>query len=317
MLHVAFLPFFFSGFLDEMRKAVVSRSAQTEVFVADDTTRKCFFRVVFEGRTLQFKLPFTTAFNVLFSRVPVVGDFVWHGIVLDGSLSPAHYNMLCGEENCATLNVVLNTRKSSTVLDDIQASDAVRAVSFRLRLQEEENDALKVEVDELQAQIFSLHRELNNVVELQSKRLIAETKLRDEVQEEKNELLATVRRLEAENDLLRRHKVKATGHFEPVEDLPEQFLSGAQVTFNCVLMDEVSQAQQELPKMDVSAPATVAKALQRVVSLHAAKLPPLDKCMVCVRSSSTGEYSVIDVNDPTSLNSEFSCEDTLYVARMS
>lgn len=165
-----------------------------------------YFRVVFEGRVLQFKLPITSSLSVLFAKVPVVGDFVWHGIVLDGSLSPSHYNMLPGEQHCVTIHVVLNHRNAMTYADEVMTSDAVRSVSFRLRLKEEENDSLRVELEELQAQIFALHRELNNVVEASAARVDEERRQRDLLAEERTELLATVRRLEAENDLMKRRK---------------------------------------------------------------------------------------------------------------
>lgn len=316
-----------------LRKNLVSRSCQTEIFVSGDSDEKAYFRLSFEGRSLQFRLPMSSALAVLFSKVPVVGDFVWHGIVLDGSLTPLHYNMLPGEENCSFVQVVVNHRKALTYADEIMANDAVRAVSFRLRLQEEENDALKVEIDELQAQIFSLHRELSSVTELCGKKIEEERIKKDLANDEKTTLQANFRRLEAEFDLLKKRAATREGLMKgtisTLTATPAVSNSATPADWRefvpiketrsicCVLMDEASNEGTELPPFDVEAPFSIAIALRSLVaSQPTTSFPPLEKCMVCLRSRATGNYTVVDLQDQQALLTTLCENDTLYIAKM-
>jgi hypothetical protein len=287
---------------------LVSRACQTEIFVTTESNEKCFFRIVFEGRTLQFKLPKASALSVMFSKIPVVGDFIWHGIVLDGALSPMHYNMLPGEENCATLHVVLNSHRVSTFGDDIVVNDAIRAAGFRLRLQEEENDSLKIECDELRAQIFALHRELSSVVENNAQRLEEERRKREEVLEKNLQLQAAFRRLESDHELLKRRSSVRNAmqgiHSKSQTGIPT-------IRVHCVVIEHDQSEGNELPFIEIPEPATVAAALERLMSTHSSRLPPPDQSMICVRSAQTGEFRAVD-----DLTSHLSSGDSLYIAKM-
>jgi hypothetical protein len=294
-------------------QGLVSRGCQTDVFVASENADKCFFRIVFEGRTLQYKLPINCALAVMFSKVPVVGGFEWHGIALDSSLTPMHYNMLPGEENCATIHVVMKNYRSTTYSDDLIIRDAVRATSFRLRMQEEESDSLRVQCDELRAQIFALQRELSNVVESNAQRLEDERVKREEVHEKHLNLQAAFRRLETEHEMLRRRS--------SVRDAMQNIHTRASderhriptVRIHCVLVE--SDQGKELPFMEVHEPATVSKALEQLMSTQSMILPTLDHAMVCVRSARTGEFQTIDLTDSSSEMELFS-GDSLYIAKV-
>lgn len=291
---------------------LVSRSCQTDIFVSNENADKCFFRIVFEGRTLQFKLPSTCALAVMFSKIPVIGDFVWHGIALDSSLTPTHYNMLCGEENCATVHVVVSNHRSTTHADEIIMNDAVRAAGFRLRLQEEENDALKVECDELRAQIFALHRELSTVVELNAQKLEEERLKREEVHEKHLHLQAAFRRLESEHELLRRR----TSVRDAMQTLHTRGSDVPTARIHCIVIEAGDEQGYELPFVELPEPATVANVLERLVRLHSSQVPPLDVAMVCVRSARTGEFQAIDINDVNSKDALLCSGDSLYIAKI-
>lgn len=287
--------------------AFTSRACQTEVFVSSESYEKCFFRVVFEGRTLQFKLPRDCALAVLFSKVPVVGDFVWHGIVLDSSLTPTHYNMLSGEENCATIHVAISNHRVSTYADDVVVNDAIRAAGFRLRLQEEENDAIKVECDELRAQIFALHRELSSVVEVNAQRLDDERLKNEDLHEKHLQIQAAFRRLESEHELLKRR----TSVRDAMHGLHSRAQGAATARIHCVVIEHNQGEGSELPAIDIPEPVTVSAALERLMSTHSTKLPPPEQSMICVRSSQTGEFRAVD-----DLTSRLAHGDSLYIARM-
>lgn len=287
---------------------VVSRACQTEVFVSTDSGEKCFFRIVFEGRTLQFKLPKACALSVMFARIPVVGDFVWHGIILDGSLSPMHYNMLPGEENCVTLHVVVNSHRTTTFGDDVVMNDAVRAAGFRLRLQEEENDSLRIECDELRAQVFALHRELSTVVEINAQRLEEERTKREEIFEKNLQLQGAFRRLESEHELLkRRSSVRDAMH--GIHTRAQTQISSVRI--HCVVIEHDQSEGNELPFIEIPEPATVSSALERLMSTHSLFLPPPDQSMICVRSAQTGEFRAVD-----DLMLHLSSGDSLYIAKI-
>ena len=126
---------------------------------------KVFFRIVYDDKVLQFKLSCDCCFKVMFAAVNVRADFVWHGVVLDEHLAPADYNMLPGEEHTSTIQVVRSSLRHTTHAEDIAANDVARSLGFRLRLQEEKNERLELELDQMEAQIANLHRELQSVAD--------------------------------------------------------------------------------------------------------------------------------------------------------
>jgi hypothetical protein len=355
-------------------KALVSRACQTELYSPDPSGDKAFFRIVFEGQTLQFKLPMGAALSIMFSRVPVKGDFIWHSIVLDGSLSPSHYNMLPGEEHCATIHVAANYRRSMTFAEEAMVNDAVRAISFRLRLKEEENDSLKQEIDDLHAQIYALHRELSNVSEMAARKLEEERVRRDMIVEERFQLESNLKRIEAERDMLRRQSatrrldarlfatppsassaaerdelltpgvITASPAAASMEKLktelrlweehvkaPQNPLSsapparaevnddgsGETISVSCVCMNESAQQETTLGPLRITRPFTISHYLKQVAISHPQAVPPIDRCMVCIKSAATGEYSVLDIQHQAQLATPLHDDDVVYLANMS
>ena len=357
-----------------VKRSLTTRAVQTDQFSSTASDDKAYFRIIFGEQTLQFKLPLSSPLIVMFAKVPVKGDFVWHGITLDETLAPFHYNMLPGEENCATLHVVSNHKRSRTYAEDVLVNDTVRSVNLRLRIQEEENEKLKVEMDDLRAQIFVLQRELANVEDIAAKRIEEERVKRDMTNEEKATLEAAFKRLEAEHEVVKKQSLRRLGlertHVPAAEaETPQrrtsvkpaaasmeqlksdlsvwksnqtplanasstapvaQFQSVAaaatsapQLAVNVVFMDEAAQKEVELPPLVLpnsvtsrGTPCTLSIVLQELAKQQPSVIPPVNRCMICVKSSSSKEYTVLDIQQPEVLNTIINHNDTLYVAKM-
>jgi hypothetical protein len=126
---------------------------------------KVYFRIQFGDKTLQFKLANDSVLRVLFSKMDVVGVFVWHGVVLDGELTPRHYGMKAGEENCVTLHVARDPNRSQTYAREIESNDVARAHAYQRRIAEDKAQRLEAELEQSQQQVYALHAELRQLTE--------------------------------------------------------------------------------------------------------------------------------------------------------
>eukprot|EP00760_Papus_ankaliazontas_P005901 PhM_4_TR12802/c0_g1_i1/m.34106 len=138
---------------------------------------KVYFRcVVPDGRTLQLKLAEDACFGVLFSKLPSPGPYEWHGVCLDASLTPSHYNMNSGEENCVTLVHVASSAVPSARHDQ----DKVRALYFTIR-------QLEDELNHRTNAMHSLHLELETFEETKRQLGLREAEVK-ELRKERSEL---------------------------------------------------------------------------------------------------------------------------------
>jgi hypothetical protein len=254
-------------------------------------------------------------------------------------------------------------------------------VNLRLRIQEEENEKQKIEMDDLRAQIFVLQRELANVEDLAARRIEEERAKRDMTCEEKATLEAAFKRLEAEHEVTKKQSMRRLGlerqfhdpqpssglssetprraSIKPVSTAApsasmEQLKSDlsvwrstqgasaaaaaqsgtaasngstpaspttAPMSVNVVFMDEAAQKEVELPPLVLPpgpprAPCTLSLVLQELARQQPSIIPPVNRCMICVKSSTSKEYTVLDIQQPEVLNTIINHGDTLYVAKM-
>jgi hypothetical protein len=163
---------------------------------------KVYFRIHFGDKSLQFKLCSDSCFRVLFSKMDVVGSFVWHGVALDAELTPRQYNMKPGEENCVSVNVVRDASREHTYAKEIELNDVARAHAYQRRVAEERASRLEAELDQSQAQIYALHSELRQLTEQSTKALHRERSRNAELEQRVDSLQQTVEHLQLQQQRL-------------------------------------------------------------------------------------------------------------------
>eukprot|EP00759_Apiculatamorpha_spiralis_P003810 PhF_6_TR11749/c0_g2_i1/m.19231 len=134
-----------------LRKSI---QVQTDHYVppgADPSGPKVYFRCIGpNSKVHQMKLSSDTAIQVLVAKLPFAGPYTWHDIPIDPRLTPSHYNMLAGEENCVTLIAQGSEKLNPQSFDT--TSDKVRALNFKIRQLEEEVEQKNKILKEIYAQ---------------------------------------------------------------------------------------------------------------------------------------------------------------------